>query len=369
MTAASATDHEYMARALALAARGLCSTDPNPRVGCVLVRDGLVVGEGFHAKAGSAHAEVQALLAAGEQARGATAYVTLEPCSHHGRTGPCADALIAAGIARVVYASLDPNPQVSGAGAARLQAAGIRVDSGVLAVACEALNVGFFARHRRGLPWVRIKLAASLDGRTALANGKSQWITSEAARTDVHAWRARSSAILTGAGTLKKDDPRLTVRDESLPLLGRKPLRVVLDRALLVSPSARLFAEPGPVLIITESQNTVAIEAIRARGAEVMVFAAGSGLREVLQELARRECNEVWVEAGAKLAGLFLQMGLADELMVYLAPHLLGQDAAPLAILPMLDDLQNRWRYRYQDVRAIGPDLRLTLAPVHSGEQ
>jgi diaminohydroxyphosphoribosylaminopyrimidine deaminase/5-amino-6-(5-phosphoribosylamino)uracil reductase len=257
---------------------------------------------------------------------------------------------------------------VCGAGIARLHAAGIQVDTGVLAAPCEKLNTGFFSRHRRGLPWVRVKLAASLDGRTALANGHSQWITGEAARADVQAWRARSSAILTGAGTLKHDDARLTVRDESLALLGRQPLRVVLDRALLVSPSARLFSEPGPILIITESQNQVAIDAIRARGAEVQVFARDSGLREVLQELARRECNEVWVEAGAKLSGLFLQSALVDEFIVYLAPHLLGQDAAPLATLPIVSDLERRWRFRYQDVRTVGLDLRLTLVPVQSGE-
>ncbi len=368
MNVFSGLDHEYMARALTLAARGLYSTDPNPRVGCVLVRNGEMVGEGFHAKAGDAHAEVQALSVAGARARGATAYVTLEPCSHQGRTGPCTDALIAAGIARVVYASADPNPHVSGGGAARLQASGISVATGLLAASCEALNVGFFARHRRGLPWVRVKLAASLDGRTALANGQSRWLTGEAARADVHTWRARSSAILTGAGTIKQDDPRLTVRDDSLALLGRQPLRVVLDRALQVSPAARLFQEPGPILLITESQDHTAIKAIEVCGAEVMVLTAGSGLRAVLHELARRDCNEVWVEAGAKLAGLFLQSALVDEFIVYLAPHLLGQDAKPLAVLPMLDDLQHRWQFRYQDVRAIGADLRLSLVPVQSGE-
>ncbi len=363
----SADDHRHMARALELAACGLFTTDPNPRVGCVLVRDGHVVGEGFHARAGEGHAEALALAAAGAAAQGATAYVTLEPCAHQGRTPPCATALVAAGVTRVVYAVEDPNPLVAGKGGEFLRTQGVATEAGLLAAQAESLNVGFLARHRRGWPWVRVKLAASLDGRTALANGKSQWLTSEAARADVQRLRARSSAILSGAATLRRDDARLTVRDDAIDMKGRQPLRVVLDPALSMPATARLFREPGPVLVLTGPGDDLgAPAALAAVGAEVVRLPAPGtvDLKAVLAELARRGVNEVLVEAGARLAGAFLHAGLVDEFILYLAPHMLGHDAAPLAMLPMLDDLGDRWEFRYSDVRRVGPDLRLTLLPL-----
>ncbi|HXQ31243.1 MAG TPA: bifunctional diaminohydroxyphosphoribosylaminopyrimidine deaminase/5-amino-6-(5-phosphoribosylamino)uracil reductase RibD [Steroidobacteraceae bacterium] len=365
MSGFSATDHRHMGRALVLAAEGLYSADPNPRVGCVLVRDGAVIGEGFHARAGEPHAEANALAAAGTRARGATAYVTLEPCSHHGRTPPCADALIAAGIARVIYASEDPNPKVGGGGAARLRAAGIDAIGGCLERAAIALNPGFFSRMRRGRPFVRVKLGASLDGRTALANGTSRWLTGEPARADVQRLRARSSAVLTGGATARRDDPRLTVRDAAIELRGRVPLRVVLDPSLALPPTARMFGEAGPVLVITASADAARRAALIARGAEVLCL-PGAGARDlsaVLAELARREVSELLVEAGGRLAGAFIEARLVDEFVLYLAPHMLGHDAVPLAMLPMLDDLGDRWQFRYTDVRHVGEDLRLTVVP------
>ena len=361
-----AADHRHMARALELAARGLYSADPNPRVGCVIVRAGDVVGEGWHVRAGEPHAEIHALRAAGERARGATLYVTLEPCSHFGRTPPCADAIIAAGIARVVYAAGDPHPAVNGGGAARLAGAGVEVENGCLASAAEQLNPGFLSRFRRGRPWVRVKLAASLDGRTGLANGRSQWLTGSAARADVQRLRARSSAILTGAATIRYDDPLLNVRDDSLDLRGRAPLRVVLDPGLTVAPAARLFSAPGPVLLLTASVDAALRVALEAAGAEVERLEGEKGtydLAAVLGALVRREVNELLVETGPRLAGAFIAAGLVDEFVLYLAPHLLGHTAAPLAMLPMLDDLGDRLEFRYADVRQVGEDLRLTLLP------
>lgn len=365
-TAFTADDHRHMARALQLAERGLYSTDPNPRVGCVIVREGQVVGEGFHARAGEPHAEPLALAAAGAGARGATAYVTLEPCAHQGRTPPCADALIAAGLARVVYAIGDPNPVVAGAGATRLAAAGIAVEAGLLASEAGRLNVGFLSRHRRGRPWLRVKLGASLDGRTALANGKSQWLTCDAARADVQRLRARSSAILSGAATVDRDDARLSIRDATLETRGRMPLRVVLDPGLRLPPTARLFSEAGPVLVITHTDAPAARDALVAAGAEVLVRPDGGArdLAAVLGLLAERGANEVLVEAGPRLAGSFISAGLVDEFVLYLAPHMLGHDGAPLAMLPMLDDLGDRWEFRFTDVRQVGSDLRLTLVPI-----
>lgn len=362
----TADDHVHMAEALRLAALGLYTTDPNPRVGCVIVRGGAVVGRGFHRRAGEAHAEVHALAEAGTGARGATVYVTLEPCAHHGRTGPCAEALVSAGVRRVVYALDDPDPRVAGAGAARLRAAGIEVACGPLSAAAEALNPGFLKRHRHGLPYVRVKVAASLDGRTALANGRSQWLTGAAARADVQRLRARSSAVLSGAATVDKDDARLTVRDPSLDLAGRRPLRVVLDPQLVVRPTARLFADEGPVLLVTAQDNVGRAQALRAAGAEVvpMPAAAARDLRAVLAMLAEREVNEVLVEAGPRLAGSFIEAGLADEFLLYLAPHMLGHEGAPLAMLPMLDELGERWKFRFADVTRVGDDLRLTLVPL-----
>jgi diaminohydroxyphosphoribosylaminopyrimidine deaminase/5-amino-6-(5-phosphoribosylamino)uracil reductase len=384
----TADERRHMARALELAALGLYSTDPNPRVGCVLVRDGEVVGEGWHAKAGEPHAEVHALHAAGERARGATAFVTLEPCAHHGRTPPCADALVAAGVARVVYAVGDPFPAVNGAGAARLAAAGVAVAHGCLRAEAEALNRGFFRRLRTGRPFVTLKLAASLDGRTALANGESRWITGDAARADVQRLRARSSAVLSGAGTVNRDGARLTVRDDSLDLRGRRPLRVVLDPRRQVPPEAPLFREPGPVLVLVRAASpsgspSSAAPVVRAAappgaaaeppaGVEVLELPAGEGghgldLAAVLAELARRHVNELLVEAGPRLAGAWLRSGLVDELVLYLAPHLLGPDAKPLAELPPLESLAARRRFAWREATRVGEDLKLVLAPDSRG--
>jgi diaminohydroxyphosphoribosylaminopyrimidine deaminase/5-amino-6-(5-phosphoribosylamino)uracil reductase len=364
MSELTAADHGHMGRALQLALEGLYSTDPNPRVGCVLVRDGGVVGEGFHARPGEPHAEVNALTAAGARARGATAYVTLEPCNHHGRTPPCSEALLAAGVARLVYATPDPNRLVAGGGAARLAAAGVDCQGGCLAADAIALNPGFFSRFERSRPYVRVKLAASLDGRTALANGKSQWLSCDAARADVQRLRARSSAVLTGASTARQDGARLTVRDPTLELRGRTPLRIVVDPRLTLEPGARIFGEPGPVLVITAGGTEAAQAALVARGAEVL--ALGEAVRDVgavLGELARRGVNELLVEAGARLAGAFIQSGLVDEFILYVAPNLMGHDALPLATLPMLDDLGDRWEFRFREVRRVGGDIRLTLVP------
>jgi diaminohydroxyphosphoribosylaminopyrimidine deaminase/5-amino-6-(5-phosphoribosylamino)uracil reductase len=384
-----ADDHRHMARALQLAERGLHSTDPNPRVGCVLVRDGEVVGAGWHEKAGEPHAEAHALRDAGARARGATAYVTLEPCAHYGRTPPCADALVEAGVARVVYAVGDPFPPVDGAGAARLRAAGIAAEEGCLRAQAEALNPGFLKRLRSGRPYVRVKLASSLDGRTALANGASRWITGEAARADVQRLRARSSAILTGARTAQLDGARLTVRDPALDLRGRRPLRIVLDPRLELGADAPLFGEPGPVLVVTSSQalerrppaavlpsaagttsmpRTSAADVASVEIVAVPEGTAGLDLASVLDVLAKRHVNELLVESGPKLAGAFVAAGLADELVLYVAPHLLGDDALPLARLPRLDEMKRRMDFRIADVRQVGGDLRLTLCPVLRGD-
>lgn len=361
-------DHTFMARALELAMRGLYSTDPNPRVGCVLVRRGEVVGEGWHERAGEPHAEPRALKLAGEKARGATAYVTLEPCAHHGRTPPCTDALIAAGVARVVYGSDDPDPRVSGAGAAALKAAGIEVAGGCLRSACEALNPGFYARLTRGTPFVRLKLAASLDGRIALHNGESKWITSEAARGDVQRLRARSSAIMTGGGSVRIDDPRLTVRDSGLRLLGRTPLRVVVAGRQPLRVESRVFREPGPTLVFVTDESLNWLEPVRRLGVEVVAVPAEPGgerasLGAVLAALGTRGVNELLVECGPELAGALLAADLVDELVLYQALTLLGDDALPLASLPRLESLDRRLSLKLIDSRQIGPDLRLTLAP------
>jgi len=356
-----------MARALRLAARGLCTTDPNPRVGCVLAAGDDVVGEGHHARAGGPHAEVVALRAAGARARGATAYVTLEPCSHHGRTPPCADALVAAGVARVVYAVGDPNPRVNGGGAARLREAGIVVDSGVLERAARELNRGFLSRMERGRPWVRLKLACSLDGRTALAGGESRWITSEAAREDVQRLRAQSSAILTGVGTVLADDPRLDVR---LPDTVRQPLRVVLDPRLETPPSAKILQPPGDVLLLGADAGGTDPRRLEAAGARVETLpgdAASLDLRSVLFRLAELEVNELHAECGATLAGALLAASLVDELVVYVAPVLLGEHSRPLAALGPLGSMQERLRLEFVSERRVGPDLRLVLRPMAAG--
>ena len=362
-----------MQRALALAARGLETTDPNPRVGCVLARGERIVGEGWHERAGEAHAEVAALRAAGPQAAGATAYVTLEPCAHQGRTAPCTLALTGARVARVVYAVGDPNPQVNGRGAAALRAASISVESGLLEDEARELNAGFFKRMESGRPFVRLKLAQSLDGRTALANGVSKWITGEAARADVQSWRARSSAVLTGIGTVLADDPQLTVR---LPPTGggerRQPLRVVLDSALRTPPEARLFAGGGEVLILTTlaALDEARATALSARGARIESLPDRAGRLElpaVLDRLGELEANEVLIEAGATLAGELVQQGLVDELLLYVAPRLLGPAGRALVELPTLTELAAAPSFALIESQLVGADLRLRLRPRASG--
>ncbi len=353
-----------MAEALRLAEKGLFTTTPNPRVGCVIVRDGQVVGAGWHEKAGEAHAEILALRAAGARAREATAYVTLEPCSHHGRTPPCADALIEAGIARVVAAMQDPNPSVAGNGFARLRAAGVKVDYGLMQEEAGALNIGFVARMSRGRPWLRMKIAASLDGRTALANGVSQWITGAEARRDGHAWRARACAVLTGIGTVRDDNPQLNVREIDTP---RQPLKVVVDSRLQLPPSAKLL-DGGRVLVAAAVDDQARIAALQDKGAEVVVLPNTRGkvdLAELMRELARRELNEVHVEAGVKLNGSLLAEGLVDELLVYLAPNLLGDAARGMFSLPELTDLAQKRLVQVTDVQTIGSDLRIRAQVVN----
>jgi diaminohydroxyphosphoribosylaminopyrimidine deaminase/5-amino-6-(5-phosphoribosylamino)uracil reductase len=358
MTDFSSVDRLHMAEALRLAEKGLWTTSPNPRVGCVIVRDGRVVGSGWHARAGEPHAEVFALREAGERAAGATVYVTLEPCSHHGRTPPCADALIAAKPARVVAAMQDPNPQVAGAGFEKLRAAGITVETGLMQAEATELNIGFVARMTRGLPWVRMKIAATLDGRTALANGQSQWITGADARRDGHAWRARACALVTGIGTVRDDDPQLTVRDVAST---RQPLRVVVDSKLQLSPRARIL-EGGGVLVVGAVDDREKIAALNDKGAEVIVLANAQGktdLEQIMRELARRGLNEVHVESGSKLNGSMLSAGIVDELLLYYAPSLLGDAARGMFNLPEFQTLAQKIPLKFHDVRRVGEDLRI----------
>lgn len=356
----AAQDSIWMAQALRLAEQGLYSTSPNPRVGCVLVADGKIIGSGWHRRAGEPHAEVLALREAGGRARGATAYVTLEPCSHHGRTPPCADALIAAGVARVALAVQDPNPRVAGEGIAKLRAAGIAVESGLMEAEARELNAGFFSRMTRGTPWLRSKIAASLDGRTALANGASQWITGDAARLDVQHWRARSCAVLTGIATVLADDARLDVRDVAT---GRQPLRVVLDSKLRVPLTARML-QRGNVLIYAAINDPERIAALQNAGAAVSVLPDPNGqvdLAAMLRDLAKRGCNEVLLEAGSTLNGAMLRAGLVDELLLYVAPQLLGDRARGIAQLGELASLDQRIDLKWQDMRQVGNDLRITV--------
>lgn len=358
-----------MARALRLAERGLYTTDPNPRVGALVVKDEVVVGEGFHHRAGEPHAEPLALAQAGEKARGATVYVTLEPCSHQGRTPPCADALIRAGVARVAAAMQDPNPLVAGRGLQRLREAGIRVECGLLQAQARQLNPGFIKRMEQGLPYVRCKMAMSLDGRTAMANGESQWITGPEARRDVQFFRARSSAILTGIGTVLADDPFLNVRlsDEELHDLGpaypaRQPMRVVLDSGLATPPGARLLTLPGETRIFCNRLDEAKAEPLRRAGALVESMGDDAGrvdLEKSLRRLAESAINEVWVEAGPTLAGALLAAGLADELILYVAPHLMGDGARGLFHLPGLRQMADRIELEIIDARSLGRDLRL----------
>jgi diaminohydroxyphosphoribosylaminopyrimidine deaminase/5-amino-6-(5-phosphoribosylamino)uracil reductase len=354
----TAADHIYMARALQLARRGLFTTSPNPRVGCVIVAAGEVVGEGWHERAGEPHAEAHALAAAGSRASGATAYVSLEPCSHHGRTPPCADALIAARVARIVVAMHDPNPKVAGTGVQQLRAAGIDTSVGLLAHEARELNIGFVSRHERGRPWVRVKTAASLDGRIALANGVSQWITSPEARRDGHRWRARACAVTAGIGTLQADNPRLDVRDVETT---RQPMRIVVDRRLEMTPNARVL-EGGNVLVFCAREEGERAAELRGAGAEVVALPDASGkvdLAAMMQELARRELNEIHVESGNRLNGALLKAGVVDELLLYLAPQLLGDAARGMFDLGVFTSLDQRVPMSIHDLRRVGPDLRI----------
>ena len=372
MTDFSATEYTHMALALALAERGLFTTRPNPRVGCVLAHGETVVGTGWHQKAGTPHAEVHAIAAAGHAARGATAYVTLEPCAHFGRTPPCADALIAAGVSRVIAACVDPFPQVAGLGLARLAAAGIAVESGLLHAQARALNAGFFSRIERARPWLRLKLAMSIDGRTApitqaddvAASSTRRWLTGPAAQADVHRLRARACAVLTGVGTILADDPSLDVRLDcaDLPELAvPAPIKIVLDRHLRTPASAKVFSTPGAVLIAHCATAPAPNQAIlRGTGAELWQLpnAEAEQLPALFAELAKREINEVHTEAGPKLCGALLQADLVDELVLYQAPILLGDQAQPLLNLPGLNSLHDRIQLVLLEQRAFGLDLR-----------
>jgi diaminohydroxyphosphoribosylaminopyrimidine deaminase/5-amino-6-(5-phosphoribosylamino)uracil reductase len=354
------SDTQAMALALEWAAKGLFITSPNPRVGCVIVKDGVVIGAGHTLPAGQAHAEVQALNNAAERGldvRGATAYVTLEPCSHYGRTPPCADALVRAGLGRVVVAIRDPNPLVAGQGIAKLEAAGIAVTCGVLENEAREMNIGFLSRMQQGKPWVRMKAAASLDGRTALHNGVSQWITSQPARNDGHWWRARACAILTGIGTVREDDPQLTVRAIETP---RQPRRIVIDSQLQIDPEARVL-EGGGTWIATAHADPDKEARLRDRGAEILFLPNPQGkvdLSALMHELGKRQINELHVEAGFKLNGSLIREGCVDELLLYLAPSLLG-DACGLFDLPALTHLDGRRNLSFHEVKQIGDDLRI----------
>ena len=359
-----ARDQDFMRRALQLARNGLYTTHPNPRVGCVLVKDDTIVGEGWHRRTGEPHAEIHALHAAGDQARGATAYITLEPCCHHGRTPPCTNALLAAGIGRVVVAMEDPSASVAGNGLAQLRATGVTVETGMLEHEARDLNPGFILRMTEGRPWVRCKLAMSLDGRTALASGESQWITGIEARHDVHKLRATSSAIMTGVGTILADNPSLNVRLGEASV--RQPLRVVLDSELKTPAQAKILALPGDVLIMTAVSDAERQARLQAAGADVIILPRtdiGLDLHAVLMELARRQINEVHLECGATLAGAMLQAGLLDELIIYMAPLLLGDSARGLFHLPDIQHMHERISLTIIDIRPIGQDWRITARP------
>ncbi len=380
-------DIAMMAHSLRLAERGLYTTSPNPRVGCVLVQAGQIIAEGWHVRAGEPHAEINAIAAANGKTPGATAYVTLEPCSYTGKTGPCCEALIRAGVSRVVFAMEDPNPKVAGRGIECLRQAGIDVTGPLLEEQARELNPGFIKRMETGRPLVRCKLAMSLDGRTGMASGESKWVTGPMARRDVQRLRARSCGIVTGIGSILHDDPALTVREEELGLeqaaavAGRQPLRVVVDSQLRTPPGAKLFHGGGTVLIATVAPEegsgadepipsaSARVAELRAKGAEVATMGAYGGqvaLGALLVELARRECNEILVEAGADLAGAFLRAGLLDELIVYMAPKLMGSDARPLFTLP-LQTMAAQLPLTITDIRAVGNDWRITARPDPEG--
>ncbi len=366
-------DHFYMARALQLAERGLWSTNPNPRVGCVIVRDGEIVGEGWHQVAGEPHAEIYALQMAKDKAKGATCYVTLEPCCHYGRTPPCTDALIKAGITRVVAATTDPNPVVASKGIDKLELAGIAVETSVLSGQVEKLNAGFFMRMRHGRPYIRCKMAMSLDARTAMASGESRWITSKESRSDVQALRARSSAIMTGAGTVLADDPMLTVRESELPAhlfrpaKIKQPLRVIVDAHLSTPPTARMLGLPGETVIFTASSSESVKQILEKAGAKVIYLPTRErdiDLPAMCEILARDfEVNELLLETGSTLSGSMLRAGLVDELVIYMAPILMGNKARALFNLPFIENLKQKMRLDIADVRAIGDDWRITAYP------
>lgn len=366
-------DQYYMARALRLAERGLWSTAPNPRVGCVIVRDGEIVGEGWHQVAGEPHAEIHALQMAKEKAQGATCYVTLEPCCHHGRTPPCTEALLKSGITRVVVAMTDPNPLVSSKGIEQLLKAGVVVDTGILSSEAEKLNPGFLTRMRHNRPYIRCKIAMSVDGKTAMASGESQWITSQESRADVQAMRARSSAIMTGAGTVLADNPQLSVRESELPRylyrppVIKQPIRVVVDAHLSTPPTARMLTLPGQTLIFTASDDEFLTKSLEKAGAKVVFLPERErhiDLPAMCQKLATDyEVNELLVETGANLAGSMLRAKLIDEIVIYMAPVLLGHKARGLFHLPELETLSQKVRLNITEIRALGNDWRMTIHP------
>jgi diaminohydroxyphosphoribosylaminopyrimidine deaminase/5-amino-6-(5-phosphoribosylamino)uracil reductase len=354
-------DHKFMAKALKLAEKGRNTTHPNPRVGCVITRNGVLVGKGYHEFAGEPHAEINALKDAGRYASGGTLYVNLEPCCHHGRTPPCTDSIIKAGISRVVIAMEDPNPLVNRAGISALQKAGIVVETGINHERAIWLNRGFVRRITQGTPWVTLKIAISLDGKTAMESGESQWITSDAARQDAHRVRAESSAILTGIGTVLRDNPKMTARIEKA---RRQPLRIILDSRLSTPADAAILEPPGKVLIITAPSEAADAEIFRQSNVEVIscqMKGASIDLQQVMLELGRREINNLMLEAGSRLSGAMLQQGLVDELVVYMAPDLLGSNARGMFRIPGLESIEDKYRLEFQDVRQIGRDLKLTL--------
>ncbi len=362
MTESSPQDVAHMSRALELAERGRFTARPNPIVGCVVVRDGSVVGEGWHVRAGEPHAEVNALADAGG-ARGATVYVTLEPCTHHGRTPPCADALIEARVAEVVIGALDPSDVVDGAGIAALQAAGIKVRSGLLVERAESQNRGFLSRIRRQQPWVTLKVAASIDGATAMKNGESQWITSQDSRLDVQRLRAASGAIITGIGTVVADDPSLNVRDESIPADVPQPIRAVIDSSLRMPAAARMLSLEGETVVYCV--DDAGREELEAAGASVMIVERSADGRVVLTDVLRdlavnRHVNDVLVEAGPGLAGSMIEAELVDELVIYQAPHIMGSETMPMFGTPSMTALAERVELDFDDVRRIGPDMKIT---------
>jgi diaminohydroxyphosphoribosylaminopyrimidine deaminase/5-amino-6-(5-phosphoribosylamino)uracil reductase len=360
----TSTDHEFMAQALRLARRGLFTAHPNPRVGCVLVNSGAVVAEGWHRLTGEPHAEINALAMAGDRTRGCTAYITLEPCSHHGKTPPCADALIDAGVTRVVAAMDDPDPRVAGSGFDRLRKAGVEVSVGLMHSVARSLNEGFVSRLERGRPFLRLKIAASLDGRTAMANGESQWITGEPARRDGQRLRAASGAIMTGVATVLADDSSLTVRDPSIENEGLQPVRVVLDSRLRMPATAGMLKLPGKTVIFcVDDRNRQALEDAGAEIRQVTAVAGQVDLVAVMPALADLEINDVLVEAGPVLAGNLLAAGMVDELVIYQAPHMMGSETRGMILTPAWQSLQQRQALEIVDVRMLGQDIRMTARP------